>query len=134
MPGLSPRHLVVAATLGAATPLLADTPIPISVIARTGDPIPGDPPKSTFTFFGVPSINLNSVVAFRSQASQFGVFAGYDGKVHRIAVGSDPAPDLPAGATFALFYERIPIHAHPGVAFTSLYTSKSRQPPGGGAR
>jgi hypothetical protein len=95
--------------------------IPLVSIVRTGDPVPGSPGVN-FTFFGTPALNATGTISFRSQTSQFGVFTGTAGGViRRIAQGSDPAPDLPTGTTFALFDENIPINSHGDVAFTSIY-------------
>ena len=114
--------LVVAAIGGVATSGFAgDQSIPLVEIVRTGDPIPGGTVNDLFTFFGTPAININGGVSFRSQAHQFGVFTGSYGQIQRIALGSDPAPDLPAGSTFALFDENIPINSHGAVAFTSVF-------------
>lgn len=106
----------------AFTPVFAGAYPVITPIVRTGDPIPGELSGTKFTFFGSPSINANGVVAFRSQANQFGVFTGTEGGlITRVAVGSDLAPGLPPGSTFALFDENIPLNSHGAVAFTSVY-------------
>jgi hypothetical protein len=113
--------MIAIAVLAALPSLYARADIPLLSIARTGDPVPGSP-GTHFVFFGTPAININGTISFRSQTSQFGVFTGtMDGLIQRVAAGSDPAPDLPDGTTFALFDENIPINSHGAVAFTSVY-------------
>ena len=108
--------------MAALSPLYANADIPLTSIARTGDPVPGSPGVN-FVFFGTPAINASGTISFRSQTSQFGVFTGTTGGlIQRVAMGSDPAPDLPDGTTFALFDENIPINSHGAVAFTSIYS------------
>lgn len=115
----------------AVTPIFAGASVVITPIVRTGDPIPGEVKGTQFTFFGSSSINSNGVVAFRSQANQFGIFTGTGGGlITRVAVGSDLAPGLPAGSTFALFDENIPLNSHGAVAFTSVYNDPTN-PTGG---
>jgi hypothetical protein len=115
------------------TPVFAGAGVGVTPIVRTGDPIPGETTGTQFTFFGAPSINVNGVVAFRSQANQFGIFTGTPGGlITRVAVGSDLAPGLPAGSTFALFDENIPINSQGEVAFTSVYNDPTH--PNGGRR
>jgi hypothetical protein len=115
-------RLCACAALAALLPIYAAADIPLVSIVRTNDPVPGSP-GTEFVFFGTPAININGTVSFRSQTSQFGVFTGTSGGlIQRVAQGSDPAPDLPDGTTFALFDENIPINSHGAVAFTSIYS------------
>jgi hypothetical protein len=118
------RRLTIA-FLVALAPIYAAADMPLVSIVRTGDPIPGGAAGSHFTFFGTPALNISGTVSFRSQTSQFGVYTGTTGGVIRpIAIGSDQAPDLPPGSTFALFDENIPINSLGAVAFTSIYNPK----------
>lgn len=116
------RKLCAYAAFAALLPIYAIADIPLVSIVRTNDPVPGSP-GANFVFFGTSAININGTVSFRSQTSQFGVFTGTSGGlIQRVAQGSDPAPDLPDGTTFALFDENIPINSHGAVAFTSIYS------------
>ena len=65
--------IVAGAALAAISPLYANADIPLTSIARTGDPVPGSPGVN-FVFFGTPAINASGTISFRSQTSQFGVF------------------------------------------------------------
>jgi hypothetical protein len=123
------RHLLApiaaaaaAAAALASAPLWAWAAVLPKVIARTDDQVPGSPPGTQFTFFRAPSINTAGVVAFQAQYYQFGLFLGHpSGMFTRIAAGSDPAPGLPPGGTFALFDQNIPINSAGAVAFTSVF-------------
>jgi hypothetical protein len=134
------RTLLVTATAAAVAsvcwPLAAAAELTIYPVVRTGDQLPDVAPKpigGRFVFFSAPSINAGGTVAFRSQAEGFRIYTGLPGQVAAVAPGNLGPADLPAGSTFSIPDDVIPINAGGTVAYSSSYSVPSPGTGGTGA-